>query len=169
MKKLFTLLLLLVVTGFAFSLNTTSVQAAKAKPVITADKQYFDASKGLYFLKGNVYVATSSRVITADEATADPTSLQVWAKGNVTLKQGDIVFTGDSLLVLTTKTLAQVTGNLYFVREGIAISSEYGEYNWKTKVATFSNNVVVKDATGQEQRYQSLTYNVINNEILEAQ
>ena len=168
MKKLLILFFLLVFTSLVFSLNISSTQAAKAKPVVTADSQYFDASRGLYFLKGNVYVATSSRIITADQATADPISLQVWAEGNVTLKQDDIVFTGDKLLVLTTKTLAQVTGNLYFVRNGIAISSDYGEYNWKTKIATFSQNVIVKDASGQERNYQSLTYQVINNEVIEA-
>lgn len=167
MKKFLAVLLLITCSSFAFFLNTAD--AAKAKPVVTADKQYFDPSRGLYFLKGNVYVATSSRTITADEATADPTGLQVWASGNVTLKQDDLTFTGDSLVVLVSKSLAQVTGNLYFVRDGITISSDYGEFNWKTKIATFSRNVVVKKADGSTNEYNSFQYHVINDEIVSSE
>ena len=165
MKKMLTVFLFLVFTGLAFSFNIANA----AKPVITSDKQYFDVSRGLYFLTGNVYVATSNRVITADEATVDPTGLQVWAKGHITLKQDDITFTGDVLHVVGSKTLAKVTGNLYFARSNFAISSNYGEYNWKTKIASFKDDVIVKNANGEEERFQSLKYNVVDDEIVESE
>jgi lipopolysaccharide export system protein LptA len=140
-------------------------EAAKQRPVVTSDKQRFDPSQGLYFLEGNVYVAIANRIITADKASVDIVGLKVWAEGNVTLKQGDITFAGDSLYVDGGKSTAEIAGHLRFAREGLAIAAEYAEFNWKTKIAHLTGNVVVTQQGG-DARYESVRYDVRGNRFL---
>ena len=161
MKKVL-LLLLVVCFGFSFLAETTH---ANSNYTVTSDSRYFDPAKGLYFLSGNVYVSAKGRSVTANEATFDPTSLQVWAKGNVTFKQSNITMTGDSVYVIATQRRAEVSGNLHFIQGGVSITGNSGDYNWKSKIATFKGNVVVNN-NGQINNYDYIQYNVVENRFL---
>jgi lipopolysaccharide export system protein LptA len=165
-KKLCILAAIAVIVAAAgLPINISGAAAAKQRPVVTSEKQRFDPSQGLYFLDGKVYVAVSNRIITADQAAVDIAGMKVWAKGHVTLKQGDITFTGDSLYVNGRKNTAEISGHLYFVREGLAITAELAEFNWKTKIATMTGNVAVKQ-NGRETYHECLRYHVAENRFL---
>jgi lipopolysaccharide assembly outer membrane protein LptD (OstA) len=161
-KNLFAALL------FGLLLFTASPYAgARPAPVITSDRQYFDAANGLYILTGRVCVAAAHRVITADEARVDIAGLQVWARGNVTLKQDDIIFTGDSLYVTGGKHTAEITGNLCFSRANLSITADYAVYNWKTKIASLTGRVMLRRGGGEAQIFQALSYNVKTGQLVE--
>ena len=142
--------------------------AAGARPVITSQKRYFDPAKGLYFLKGDVYVGTNKRVITADEASVDIAGQQVWAKGNIMLKQDGLTFTGDNLYVIGRRTIAEITGNLRFESEDITITADRAEYNWQTRVAALSGNITLtKD--GETTTHSTLKYNVKEKRVIDGE
>ena len=164
MKKLLSAFMILFMA--CLFMVPQSIEAAKEKPIIKADKQSFDPSRGVYSLKGNVYVYASGRSVTANEATFDPASLQVWADGNVTFKQDGMIITGDTLRVYVSKKTAILSGNIMFKNATLAISATEGEYNWKSKVATFKNNVVVKDDSGEPDYFSDFSYNVISGEVV---
>jgi lipopolysaccharide export system protein LptA len=132
-SKIFVILLFLV-TFF-----TSTVFAAM--PVIKADKQYFDIDSGLQVLKGNVCITHNNRAVTAGIAKTN--LLEIWAAGGITYADNDIFLAGNTVYVSFPKHSAQVDGTISFVRGDLKITADHGEYNWKTKVATFNSNVQV--------------------------
>lgn len=138
---------------------------ALAKPIIKADRTYFDVSTGLYVLNGNVYVEVGNRIIKANQAKVSISSLEVWATGGISLTQDDINFTGDSVYVYGTQKKAQIAGGVNFSRTGISFSADSVEYDWGTKIAVFSGNVQINQ-NGVITSADRASYDVANNTLL---
>ncbi|MDR3565181.1 MAG: LptA/OstA family protein [Negativicutes bacterium] len=153
---LITLLILLVLT---------STTLAAPKPIITADKTYFDINTGLYVLKGNVYIEVRNRIITANMAKVSIGSLEVWGSGGVTVVQDDITFTGDSVYIFGTQDRAQIDGGVSFKRTGLTINADRAEFNWRSKIGVFTGNVRVTQ-DGNTWTADTVNYNVDTNTIL---
>lgn len=149
-------------------------------PEISADETYFDIFKGVYVLKGNVYVAANNHgfkaVVTADEATVSVINQKCWAEGNVKLAQEDIIFSCErAYLQWQTKT-ATVTGKVKFEnKKSVAIDSDTAIFNWQEKVVDFYGKVTLKAekkvtlADGVQldgKEYQHVKYNVVEDKIL---
>lgn len=152
---IFTLLVML--------LFTTSTLAAK--PIITADQQYFDVNTGLYVLNGNVYIEVKNRIITANQAKVNMASLEVWGSGGITVTQDDISFTADNVYVYGTQDRATVDGNVNFSRTNLNVTSNQVDYNWRDKTATFKGNVQVTQ-NGNSFSTESIKYNIPTNTFL---
>lgn len=150
-----TLLVLILLTGMA----------SAAKPVVNADRTYFDINTGLYVLNGNVYIEAGSRVITAGQARVNPATFEVWGGGGITVSQDDIYFTGDSVYVYGTKDRASITGGVNLSRSGLSIAADSVDFNWRTRVAVFSGNVQVSQG-GSNWSAESVSYNVDSNSFL---
>lgn len=140
--------------------------AAPAKPIIKADKTYFDINTGLYVLKGNVYIEARDRVITAGMARVSLASLEVWGSGGITVTQGDISFTGDSVYVYGMKDYAKIDGGVVFNRTGLAVTADRAEFNWRSKIGVFTGNVRVTQGD-TSWTADSITYNVETNTIVQ--
>lgn len=152
-----TLLMILVAPGRTFA----------AAPDITAGETYFDIFKGVYVLKDNVQVTIDNHgfkaKITADEAQVSVINQKCWTQGNVKLVQEDITFSCDRAYLQWATRTAEVTGNVKFQnKKGVAINSDTAVFNWKEKIVDFYGKV-----TYNEQEYQHIKYNVVDNEILE--
>jgi len=143
----------------------TSTSFAAPKPVIKADKTYFDINSGLYVLKGNVYIEVKNRIITANLAKVSLGSLEVWGSGGVVVIQDDITFTGDSVYVYGTQDKAEIDGGITFNRTGLSISADKAEFNWRTKLGVFTGNVKITQ-DGNTRTADTVTYNVDTNTIL---
>jgi lipopolysaccharide export system protein LptA len=156
---------ILLATLLTLFLLAGTVYASPAKPVITADKTYFDVNTGLYVLKGNVYIGVGNRVITAGMARVSVSSLEVWGTGSITVTQEDIYFTGQDVYVFGKQDQAKIDGGVSFSRTGLTITSDRAEFNWRSKLGVFSGNVKVSqnDNTWTADR---VTYNIETNEIL---
>lgn len=159
MKQKIVLIFLLVF------LVLTSTSFAAPKPVIKADKTYFDINSGLYVLKGNVYIEVKNRIITANLAKVSLGSLEVWGSGGVVVIQDDITFTGDSVYVYGTQDKAEIDGGITFNRTGLSISADKAEFNWRTKLGVFTGNVKITQ-DGNTRTADTVTYNVDTNTIL---
>lgn len=151
------LVLIFVFTGI--------VAAAPTKPVIKADKTYYDINTGLYVLRGNVYIQVRDRIITAEQAKVSLSSLEVWGMGGITLTQGDIYLEADSVHVFGSQNKAVIEGDLTFRRTGLTVIADRVEFDWKTKLCVFNGNVTV---TQNESTWQaiSVTYNVATGEFI---
>ena len=147
-----------------FVISSTTL-AAGAKPIIRADKTYFDINTGLYVLKGNCYLEVRDRIITCNEAKVSISSLEVWGYGGVTVTQGDIIFTGDSVYVFGTQDKAQIDGGVSFTRTGLSVTADKAEFNWRSKIGVFTGNVKVNQGNNSWTT-DTLTYNVETNTIL---
>ncbi|MDR3592426.1 MAG: LptA/OstA family protein [Negativicutes bacterium] len=143
----------------------SSTTFAASKPVIRADKTYFDINTGLYVLKGNVYIEVRNRIITADMAKVSVGSLEVWGSGGVVVTQDDITFTGDSVYVYGSQDKAQIDGGVTFTRTGLSITADRAEFNWRSKLGVFSGNVKITQ-DGNARTADTVTYNVDTNSIL---
>lgn len=97
----------LLVLIFVF---TGIVAAAPTKPVIKADKTYYDINTGLYVLSGNVYIQVRDQIITAGQAKVSLSSLEVWGTGGITLTQGDIYLEADNVHVFDAQNKALIEG-----------------------------------------------------------
>ncbi len=157
MKTKILLTLILIIVLFA--------STAIAKPVVTADRTYFDVESGLYVLNGNVYIEANNRIITAGQAKVNMASLEVWGSGGVTVTQEDIKFTGDSVYVYGSQERAVIDGGVGFSRTGLRITANKVEYNWNNKSAIFNGNVQVTQ-NNNTWAADSLSYNVAANSIL---
>ena len=135
-----------------------------AKPIITADKTYFDVATGLYNLVGNVYIEVGNRIITAGQAKVNMASMEVAGSGGVTVTQDDIKFSGDNVFVYGASNKADVSGNIIFMRTGLSITADQASFNWKTKLATFTGNVQVITDKGNSV-HNSVSYNIVTNVI----
>ena len=153
----------MIITMLVMLLLTGSVLAAK--PIISADRTYFDVTTGLYVLNGNVHVEVGNRVIKAKQARVSIATLEVWAAGGVTLKQDDINFSGDSVYVFGRQDRVQIAGGVHFSRTGLTIAADNVDFNWDTKLAVFSGNVKVEQG---DKTWTSdiVNYHVVNNTIL---
>ena len=150
-----TLLILVLFTGLA----------AAAKPVVTADRTYFDINTGLYVLNGNVHIEIKNRIITAGQAKVNPVSLEVWGSDGITVTEDDVNFTGDSVYVYGTKDKAKIDGGVNLSRNGLSITADTVEFNWRTKIAVFNGNVNVAQ-DGSYWSADSVSYNVKLNYFL---
>lgn len=139
--------------------------ADAAKPVITADKTYFDVNTGLYVLDGNVRVEVRDRLITAAHAKVSVSSMEVWGTGGIYFKQGDINFTGGSVYVYGTKKYAKIDGGVDYSTSGLSIIADRGEYNWGTKIANFEGNVKITQ-DGEIREADSAAFNVETNSFI---
>ena len=135
-----------------------------AKPVITADTTYFDASTGLYVLDGNVRIEVRNRVMTAGHAKVSMSSMEVWGTGGVTFKKGQYHFAGGSVYVYGKKNYAKIDGGVDFFTPDLHITSDRAEYNWETSTGTFSGNVHVTQ-NGQSWTADTVVYNIDKNEF----
>jgi len=156
---------ILLVALLALFLFTGIACAAPAKPIIKADKTYFDINTGLYVLKGNVYIEVRNRIITAGMARVSIASLEVWGSGGVTVTQGDIYFTGENVYVYGLQDQAKIDGGVTFRRTGLTVTADQVEFNWHSKLGVFSGNVRVtqNDNTWTADK---VTYNVDTNAIV---
>ncbi|MBP2645753.1 MAG: OstA family protein [Firmicutes bacterium] len=116
-------------------------------------------------LSGNVYLQVKNRIITANQAKVSVGSLEVWGSGGVTVTQDDICFTGDSVYVYGAQDRAEIDGGVSFSRTGLVITANKAEFNWRSKIGTFSGNVTVNQ-NGNVWTTNSLQYNVETNTIL---
>lgn len=168
MKKIILTILLLfliplqcLANDVASSTHTTS----KGELVVQSDSRTFDVLKGVYELKGNVYVNLPIRkkklVVKADRASVHIYDLEVHCSGNINLVYNDLNFKCDSVDVFHEGRIAYVTGNLQFDDGKTKITADKGSYCWKTKLASFEGNVVVND----EPQCGIVTYHVVNNKI----
>jgi lipopolysaccharide export system protein LptA len=151
MKKLFwlvTVLMLLLAPALCLA----------AKPQVTADQTSFNPLNGVYTLDGNVTVRLPEQTITAEHATVNIYKLTCEANGNVHLTDTQVSFTCDSVSVVGRDSIAYCSGNCTF-QEGVTrITSNTGSFNWDSKLATFSGNVLVNGTA----KADGTTYNVIN-------
>ena len=136
-------------------------------PDISAGETYFDIFRGVYVLKDNVQVTVNNHgfkaKVTADEAQVSVVNQKCWTQGNVKLAQEDITFSCDRAYLEWATRTAEVTGNVKFKnKKGVAINSDTAVFNWKDKIVDFYGKV-----TYNEQEYQHIKYNVVDNKILE--
>lgn len=149
-------------------------------PEISAGETYFDIFKGVYVLKGNVYVSANNHgfkaVVTADEALVSVAKQKCWATGNVKLTQEDITFSCERAYMQWQTKTAEVTGKVKFEnKKSVSIDSDTAIFNWEEKVVDFYGKITlktdknVKFADGVKldgKEYQHVKYNVVENTIL---
>lgn len=155
-----------VVLCLALLLSTFTVLAGtvSAKPIIKADKTYYDVDTGVYILSGNVYVGVGDRIITAGQAKASLGSMEVWGSNGITLSQGDIYLKADSVYVIGSQNKAVIEGSVTFARSNLTVVADKAEFDWKTKLGVFSGNVQVHQAErGWQGAYA--TYNAVTGEL----
>jgi lipopolysaccharide export system protein LptA len=150
------MLLLFVIFSY---LLACSAGAAAAKPVITADTTYYDTDTGLYLLKGNVRVEVGSRVITAGQAKVSLSSLEVWGSDGITLTQDNIHLTAGNIYVYGVRNKAVLGGGVTLSQPHITIIADTANFNWRTKLGTFTGNVQVTQGNDTWSA-SSVTYNI---------
>jgi lipopolysaccharide export system protein LptA len=114
---------------------------------------------GSIYIKGNVRIEVGSRVITAGQAKASLSSLEVWSSNGITLTQDDIVLTAGSVYVYGTRNTAALSGDVKLSQPHITITADTADFNWRTKLATFTDNVQVTQGNDTWSA-ASVTYNV---------
>jgi lipopolysaccharide export system protein LptA len=148
--------LLFIVFSYLFA----CLAGTAAKPVITADTTNYDTDTGLYLLKGNVRVEDGSRVITAGQAKVSLSSLEVWGSDGITLTQDDIYLTAGSVYVYGTRNKALLSGGVTLTQPHIIfITADTADFNWRTKLGTFTGNVQVTQGNDTWSA-ASVTYNI---------
>ena len=118
-----------------------------AEPVITSDTRTFDVMKGIYDLRGHVFVQfpvhDSTMTITGDKTQVYMYQMEVHGAGNITLSFDDMHFSCDKVDVYHKERTAYLAGRMKFKSNDVSITSNKGSYCWKTKLATFIGNVKV--------------------------
>ncbi|MBB5335128.1 organic solvent tolerance protein OstA [Pectinatus brassicae] len=154
-----------------FIMLITSYTAFAAAPKVTADKTTFDILSGTYKLDGNVNVDTSKFSVKADHAQVNLTSFEVWAQDNIKCVYGNkednslINFAGDDLYGAWNDKTITVKGGTSFKYGDLSITANQTSFNWDTKIADFSGNVVVNE-NGKISSYNEIKYNVIDKKFL---
>lgn len=145
---------------FIFLMLTTLLTniAFAAMPLITADKQYFDVDSGLHILSGNVHIEHNGRIITAGEAKTN--LVEIWGSGGVTFTQDDLYFTGNTVYVFFPSHQAQISDGVSLSCTGLKITADKVDFNWDTKIATFSGNVNILQ-NGNSWTADNAKYNVL--------
>ena len=138
------------------------------EPVITSDSKTFNVMKGIYDLRGHVFVQFPAHdptlTITGDATQVYMYAMEVHGQGNITLSFGDMHFKCDKVDVYHSDRTAYVTGNLNFQDGNTKITADKGSYCWKTKLAEFSGNVTVNGSP----HAGAVAYNVMTKEIIES-
>lgn len=135
------------------------------EPIITSDSRTFNPLKGIYDLRGNVFVQfpanDTTLTITGDTTQVYLYNMEVHGQGNITLSFGEMRFKCDKVDVYHSDRTAYVNGNLNFQDEAINITADSGSYCWKTKLAAFHGNVKVNGET----QNGDIAYNVMTKKI----
>lgn len=117
------------------------------KFTVASDSREFNIVTGEYNLAGHVIVEFpaqgSTMTITGDKAIVQMYQQELHGNGNITLTWDNLNFNCDIVDVYHTQNTAYLKGNLRFKANGNNITSNTGVYNWNTKVAKFSGNVIV--------------------------
>ena len=149
----------------ANNVSSSTHSTSKGELIVQSDSRTFDVLKGVYELKGNVYVNLPIRkkklAIKADRASVHIYDLEVHCSGNINLVYYDLNFKCDTVDVFHEGRIAYVTGNLLFDDGKTKIMADKGSYCWKTKLAIFEGNVVVNG----EPQSGMVTYHVVNKKI----
>lgn len=170
MKKIIlTILMLLILPVMCLANEPTSSTHKTSKGnevVIQSDVRTFDILKGVYDLQGNVFVQLPARdktlTVKGDRTAVHLYKMEVHGKGNITLIYDDLDFKCDTVDVYHKARTAYVAGNLTFLHGDTKITADKGEFNWKTKLATFEGKVTVNGASHKGK----VTYNVIEKKIV---
>jgi lipopolysaccharide export system protein LptA len=155
------LLLCLALPG-AISTEAAATPQFAGKPIIKADKSYYDVNSGLFVLNGNVYIEWRGQKITAGQARASLGTMEIWGGGGVTFALDDMFVKADSVRVISVENRALITGSVAFTRGDLAVSSDRVELNWDKKVARFDGNVKLQSPT-ESRSADSLLYNIDAN------
>lgn len=130
---------------------------------VNSDSKEFNIITGTYNLVGNVVVQFpaqgSTMTITGDRAIVQMYQQELHANNNITLAWDGLNFSCNAVDVYHTQRTAYLTGNLVFDANGHHITSNEGQYNWQTKIAVFSGNVVVDNTP----KSGSVSYNLKSN------
>ena len=134
-------------------------------PDISSQTRSFNPLTGMYVLKGDVRVDFGNRVITADEAKGSLLTQVVDAKGHVHLEdvKYEITFSSDRTQVRAGEKIADCYDSCEFTCNGVTITADHGQYNWKTRLATFDGNVTVNG----EKREGTVTFDVRSKQLQE--
>lgn len=170
MKKFFMIfLMLLMLPTLCFANEPTSSTHKTSKGnevVIQSDTRTFDILKGVYDLNGNVFVQLPARdktlTIKGDRTTVHLYKMEVHGKGNITLIYDDLDFRCDAVDVYHKNRTAYVIGNMNFQHGKTKISADKGNFNWKTKLASFEGNVIVNG----KKHPGKVTYNIVEKKIV---
>lgn len=130
-----------------------------------ADKQVYDVENDVYLVSGNIVIPVENGSITGDKAKVKLSTMEFWGTGGWMLKQYDVTFKGESAYVMFNKDAAQIEGGCDFQRPGLQIVSDKAEYNWKTKVGTFTGRVRIVEAD-KSGTADSVRYNVETKEFV---
>jgi len=155
----------ILLTLILLVMGSTSFAAVTDK-YFRADKQYYDADTGVYVLSGNIVIAIEKGNIMGEQAKVKFPTQEFWGTGGWVLKQQDVTFKGDSAYVVFNKDSAQVEGNCDFQRPGLQITSDKADYNWKSKVVTFTGNVKVIPVVSSRS-VDMVQYNVDTKEFIQ--
>ena len=144
---------------------------AFASPKVTADKTTFDILTGTYKLDGNVRVETNRFTVTADHAQVNLSSFEVWAQNNINCVYNQdgtapMNFSGDDLYGSWNDKTITVKGGTEFKTGSLVIKADKTSFNWDTKIADFTSNVVVTQ-DGKTKTYDQVKYNVAENKFLD--
>jgi len=142
------LMLTILLTNIAFA----------AMPLITADRQTFDVTSGMHVLSGNVHIEHNGRIITAGEAKTN--LVETWGSGGVTFTQDDLYFTGNTVYVFLPSHQAKISNGVSLSCTGLKITADNVDFNWDTKIATFSGNVSILQ-NGNSWTTDNTKYNVM--------
>lgn len=120
---------------------------AFAEFTVNSDYRTFDIVKGIYDLKGNVFVQfpvhDTTMTITGNETKVFMYKQEVHGTGNIKLSFGDLKFSCDKVDVFSKERTAYLEGNMKLITDTVTITSDSGSYCWKTKIANFNDNVYV--------------------------
>jgi lipopolysaccharide assembly outer membrane protein LptD (OstA) len=145
---------------------TSTTFAAVNNKYFRADKQYFDVESGQYFISGHIVINLDNGYIAGEKAQVKLSTLEFWGTEGWLLKQYDVTFKGNSAYVVFGKDIAMIEGGANLQRSNLQITSNKVDYNWKTKVAEFKENVqVIKDGAPPVAS-DNVKYNVETNEFV---
>lgn len=137
-----------------------------ADPIITSDVRTFDVIKGIYDLRGNVFVqfpvGNNTMTIKGDTTKVHLYQMEVHGQGNITLSFEDIDFNCDKVDVYHKQHTAFLSGGTHLKVQNLDITSDKASYCWKTKLATFTGNVKVNN----EPREDNLQYDMVAKQFI---
>lgn len=113
----------------------------KSKPVIKADKSYFDVKTGLHVLEGNVLIGFRGQKLTAGRAKANLGTMEIWGGGGVTYTVEDMFLAAEAVRIISARSRALIDGNVAFTRGELSIRADKAELDWEKKQARFTGNV----------------------------
>lgn len=118
---------------------------------VSSNAKEFNIITEVYNLTGNVVVQFpaqgSTMTITGDKAIVQMYQQELHGDGNITLAWNGLKFACDKVDVYHTQRTAYLKDRLVFDANGHHITSDQGQYNWQTKIAVFSGNVIVDNVS----------------------